>query len=808
MSSGDQSTSRVYNPIVLADNTIIINPEAVKLIVNKHFVRISTAEWSLLAEGFCAPGVDTTLTDMLCEMTQTLSRSVISTVLPLFLSEDSRWGSARTLESLDIHLGDTLASAYAEALHLPLDKCKSIERLTELIEREVSLKVKSAVTLAINSPTLPEEPAVFVSGFVPITTLRHMLTLASLYLKRCVSKLRFKCPGCCSLPKSSGCNVTAESLEPSVRCELLQSLKSRVSVLSVTQEVASILDKWSSETAEIREDSDSSSTTSSPSVHAYDAAFDIVGIVSNDLHYSDHGYDESSESSRTSKPHFSMGLILTIVKGLFASEAGVNANKSNQKQRKCKFFKFAKTQFEKMKSELERSTQKSEPGFTVPLSRNSGSSQAPFKKEDSPSEDLKLPGADPKSPRPKSEASSPKFIGVRKKRHSSVEFEDIKNVVEIMYKMLNLTKKPVEQQKIGEKLNSMMRQFSKELTDKLYDHLKTSNNYDIPLAPIGRSISDYVISTVGRSANQCSLSPEVIYAITEDLVGRFLQQILLWMDKEQTNLRSFSEEVSGALSNIEDLIIKTVTSHEENKVAAPESPGDMDRQSSTSCCSTPVEPFNDPADNDDETLRNIVDETSVTQNTGSSESSLISERSTDNIIVPLVLRILTKAIMKSKFSYREADINTIIKRLSDKAEAEVEFKDSAPKKNRVNMRKVNKAVINDLEKEFGSPKLILEAALASNDPSFDAAVVKYVKFHLDALNSPTPKKCGISRFFSRVGKAVTKALRCCIDEHMSSDSDRDSDSDSDSDSGSGSGSDSNNGSDSERSSQSITPDLK
>ena len=788
MSSREQSRSRVYNPIVLADNTIIINPEAVKLIVNKHFNRISAAEWSLLAEGFCAPGVDTMLTDMLCEMTQTLSWSVISTVLPLFLSKDSRRDWARTLDSLNMHLGDTLAGAYAEALHLPEDKCKSVERLTELIERQVSLKVKSALTLAVSSPTLPEEPAVFVSGSVPITSLRHMLALASLYLKRCVTKLRFKCLGCCSLPNSSGC--TAESLEPSVRREVPQSLKSRVSVLSVTQEVASILGKWSSEMAEIREDSDSCSDTSSPSVHAYDAAFDIVGIISNDLHYSDHGHDESSESNRTSKPHFSMGLILKIVKGLFASEAGVNAHESNKKQRKSRFLKFAKMQFEKMRSELERSTQKSEPGFTVPLSRPS---QATLKKEDSPSEDLNLPGADPKSPRPKSEA-------VRKKLHSSLEFEEIKNVVEIMYKMLNLTRKPVEQQKIVGKLDSMMRQFSKDLTDKLYDHLITSNNCDVPSAPTGRSTSEYVISTVRRTANQCCLSPEVIYAITEDLVGRFLQQILLWMDKEQTNLISFSEEVSGALSNIEDLITKTVTSEEENKVTAPQCPGATDRQPSTSCCSTPVEPFNDPADNDDETLRNTVDETSVTENTGSSESSLISERSTDNIIVPLVLRILTKAITKSKFSYQEADINTIIKRLSDKAEAEVRFDDGAPKKNRVNMRKVNKAVIKDLEKEFGSPKLILEAALASNDPSFDDAAVRYVKFHLDALNSPTPKKSGISRFFSRVGEAVSKAFRCCTDEHTSSDSDSDRDSNSNSNSDSDS--------DSERSSQTITPDLK
>ena len=110
----------------------------------------------------------------------------------------------------------------------------------------------------------------------------------------------------------------------------------------------------------------------------------------------------------------------------------------------------------------------------------------------------------------------------------------------------------------------MTRKFSKDLSDKLYDHLNAASAYRFPSAPVGRCLSDSVISNVRRKvdATKSSFSPEVMYAMTEDAVRKFLQQLLFWVEEEESNQTSQSEKVCGALCNIEDLIIKLVTQPE------------------------------------------------------------------------------------------------------------------------------------------------------------------------------------------------------------------------------------------------------
>lgn len=81
-------------------------------IVNKHFDRISAAQWNLLAAGICDSGVATTQTEILHEIIQTLSTSTISIVLPMFLEHllrnDSPDDISADLENLNTQLGDSL----------------------------------------------------------------------------------------------------------------------------------------------------------------------------------------------------------------------------------------------------------------------------------------------------------------------------------------------------------------------------------------------------------------------------------------------------------------------------------------------------------------------------------------------------------------------------------------------------------------------------------------------------------------------------------------------------------------------------
>lgn len=80
--------------------------------MNKHFDRISAAQWNLLAAGICDSGVATTQTEILHEIIQTLSTSTISIVLPMFLEHllrnDSPDDISADLENLNTQLGDSL----------------------------------------------------------------------------------------------------------------------------------------------------------------------------------------------------------------------------------------------------------------------------------------------------------------------------------------------------------------------------------------------------------------------------------------------------------------------------------------------------------------------------------------------------------------------------------------------------------------------------------------------------------------------------------------------------------------------------
>lgn len=74
-----------------------------------------------------------------------------------------------------------------------------------------------------------------------------------------------------------------------------------------------------------------------------------------------------------------------------------------------------------------------------------------------------------------------------------------------------------------------------------------------------------------------------------------------------------------------------------------------------------------------------------------------------------------------------------------------------------NGKKLNKAVIKDLKEEFQSSQTILEAAVASNNPTFDDAVVFYLKIYLNVLLCPPQKN-----FFSAQCNKNEHHNRRCI----------------------------------------------
>lgn len=143
--------------------------------------------------------------------------------------------------------GDSLLGSFAVTLQVPLDKCQSAVKLTELVEKEVSQKVDSLASVATRKSVWPEDRG----SMSKTRPLHHMVIYATTCLKRYLGKLN-------SPHKSMAPTSQILEIEEPERCESWQSENFKISVPSVTQAGSEILDKWSSETPDIEEKADDS----------------------------------------------------------------------------------------------------------------------------------------------------------------------------------------------------------------------------------------------------------------------------------------------------------------------------------------------------------------------------------------------------------------------------------------------------------------------------------------------------------------------------------------------------------------------
>uniref|UniRef100_A0A8P4JZT5 Uncharacterized protein n=1 Tax=Dicentrarchus labrax TaxID=13489 RepID=A0A8P4JZT5_DICLA len=732
-----------------------------------------------------------------------------------------------------------------------------------------------------------------------------MVFQVSSCLKGYLAKVEYRCQ--CWRPKSPKRSECPDDILESEEEESTESIKSAISVHSVTKAVTNILVSWSSENPEIAH---------TPSfltiLDAEAAAPEIVRNALETLHYPDiEDCARNSEESLVPIPHFNMRSIVGKVRDFYTSQASINKDTTDNSQtaRRLSFLKFAKNQYKKMMAQLMKASDKEHPDFLVSLRQDSGSSQQRLTEEDDASEDF-LEQTVPESPTPESEAGSQSNMGstAEIKKLSSVDFETIKIDLDSLFQQLISPDKPAV---LGTKTleNTMssehIRKFAKELTDKLCDHLMSIQTFQRSAAPMTRSLSYSDISELRREVDattQFPFSPDVMYAMTEDAVRKFLQQVLLWVNMEPSNKSSRGNAVHGALKDIEELITKTLTTPEDENVIEPEDeniepedenvieledenieldgenavepedenieledenviepedenviePEDENIESEDENAIEPedeniepegenviepedenaiepedeniepedenviepedeniesedenaIEPEDENIEPEDENIEpedenaiepedenaiesedeniepddeNVIepeDENTIEPEDENSGPSVVStntsttrthtaQRITTQIITALVMRMIIKAPQKTMKGLQIEDIDALIKRLTDKAQVQIVITDSAVRKIKHSMKKVNKAVMEDLKEEFGSQELLLEAAMGSDPVSFDEAFVKQLKSQLNVLLS-TNKKAAVVRFFRAVGNALTKPFRCCI----------------------------------------------
>lgn len=467
-----------------------------------------------------------------------------------------------------------------------------------------------------------------------------------------------------------------------------------------------------------------------------------------------------------------------------------------------------------MKGELKTTAKKSKDHF-ISLSKVTHSPETErIGSHDSMS--VSLPGSACETPRSNSSMSvrapsrSSSTLGNMIKSATPTSFNVIKSELSDIYSEFT---KEEEHGIIQERLENInisekVKNFSRELTEKLYDHLVISRVYQIPTIVMGRSLSDSVISRTPQQVAESRVffSPEVLYVIIEDAVGKFLQNILLLVDDETIDEIVQSEKVSDAVEEIQKVIAKgqkrardtesdySQKSGRESKKPCPSRPASLEKQvkspekRSTSSCSssTPVlermeeemsgkseDRFSEdiPSEKSEEQTSEKLEEklSEMSKEKPSekleeklSELSVSSQAAAEYLAMCLIARLMAqykKSLKKPLLSLANKNLEDIIDHVKNLVQPEISIEESITNLDK-NVSQLTKKLFKGLIKEFGSTEQVMNAAWAS-DSSFDEAILKHLKINLGVLTSP-PQKSKIARFFGAVGRAIMYPFRCCF----------------------------------------------
>ncbi|XP_019221339.1 uncharacterized protein LOC102080626 [Oreochromis niloticus] len=548
------------------ENSVVVTPDQIRPPIKRCLERLSGVQWSMIERGAGDSGVRALLADMISEIIQIASSRILKNALPVI---QDRMTKEEPLDAGKINssLGDSISAAIASALNVPKQRHESADELTRMVEEEISEKVSSVVKLIRESPDLPQDPAVYVSGkFSNIKKLDRMVWHTASCLKRHVAcKLRCQCV-------SSGSDFGTEST----------TLK--MSMQSVITEISAIL-SWRSSDGEMTDKDEDEEETELPDESALTEKDKIkqtaesvsiraptpvkviaADIVNEILGNMDLSSEELCERCSLSKPAFNAGLIINKLRDFF-SRCLPSTSHSGLKARKHGFSIFAKKQFEKMKKEL-RKVIKANRIFFVCLKNT-----CKYPKSDTVPSDEGMVFSLPGSQSTEAHRAPSRNTLLRYMRSSPVDFDAIRSDVNQLFEKLTKTEELFINHKTQENFRNSgsTRDFTLELTAKVFDLLMTDRLYQIPEPLMGRSLSDTVISRTPQPAHGSKrpFSAEVLYVLVEDTVEKFVQQLLLWVENEG-QAQMIEDKVSVAVEDIQNLIRRTRT---PTKETSPDSDG-------------------------------------------------------------------------------------------------------------------------------------------------------------------------------------------------------------------------------------------
>ncbi|PWA24029.1 hypothetical protein CCH79_00019152 [Gambusia affinis] len=311
------------------------------------------------------------------------------------------------------------------------------------------------------------------------------------------------------------------------------SFPSSPAVFAISESITEIIEKYSDD-AKSAEDAESGLDH----LEVNEVADGISKTIIDDLHYCKaEGSVGQKDTSCLYAPHFNLKKILGDIRNLFRSKSKTVPPAKEEIIKKPQFSRFAKDQFITMTSSLESSVRDPNDTNVVKLKRGRSLSNRLAR--------LMFPGYVPEESAEQAKSKVPDKTETDQK--PKLDFQSIKPQFDRL--CAEFMENP--------QLNDRIKQFSKELTDKLYTDITSSHHYKLPVPP--ENLSESVLSSekISDLSGQREICPEIFYARTEDEVKRFLQNIFLWIRDEETNRISESDRVSNVLSEISDLVGQT-----------------------------------------------------------------------------------------------------------------------------------------------------------------------------------------------------------------------------------------------------------
>lgn len=716
------------------ENKIHVSAETLQPIVAKHFDQISKAQWNTLAAGDQDSQVEQTIADMFTEMVQSATATVLRTITaanPAQTHQDD--GS---VEKISVEFGDSINVSFAVTLQLPVEKCESVAELTELVEKVVSEKVISLVSGAAGTPVWLEEPTVLVSSSMSSSwSLHKMVNYSKICLRKYLERMKSQCPN--NKDVSAPLSLKVPSEVESERWGPDEINRAKISAATLVRAMNWMLEKGYSETLEVDEGLCSGHSAASETDHT----------EVEELQNSEAG---ASACSVASSPKFGMGLVASQSRDIVSScsAASADTDDSSQTTRKQQFKMFAREQLERIARSFSPDQDVLGNALQEPMS-------SPELVRQCDSDECFLPGSAHGLSCPLSLWSyeEPRVGDTSTPTATSDEITE--SDFDLLFERLN--RPPYFGPAGDETLNHMIgceaRNFAVKLTNKIYSFVRRSQRYQNVFAFGLRSFSDSFISDPRCHED----APEVLCALTEDLVRKFLLKVLLWVEK--SNQMEYADEVSAVVTDMDSMMSPAVTQLEEQEenVSMRTESSDASEQLSRAS-SLDENSFNDVTSSD--STSGSEEEPNASQEIQSpSVTASPEKRRTIWLLMQALLTKITSKVQskRSKELLEPVHINAILSHLSERVLTEMSIPDLAVEKIHSKMKKLVKVLSKDLIKEFETQRNALMALAAREDPTFENAVVFHMMNRLNSLLTTPPKRSTVSRIFSAVRKLGTRA---------------------------------------------------